>query len=72
MAITKQVVDLLRNELAERPLADREIRRVPKLGNMFITNHRLADDDENYYMLFEIKIDGVRHGLYRRALSGAS
>ncbi len=64
MMLSGTVTKRLEAELRETPLADREIRQIAGMGQMYFAAH--ADLPENYERLFTLKLNLQSYHCYRR------
>lgn len=55
--ITKQMVDLLREQLAQQPLGPDDLRRVVGMGELYISRKREAQP--GYYFMYSFELGGV-------------
>lgn len=61
MIITKQMQEIISEQFGEKPLTADEIRRIPKLGNLYVSASIEHADEENFRYLFSLTLNGKKY-----------
>lgn len=64
LVITDSMIEIIKGILEKRPLGAAEMRRVEKMGDLYISQVKPATGKEGYSWLYSFEIDGTSYHFY--------